>query len=448
VGENVFVSYAMKDQAAARAVVEAIETTGGLRGWIAPRDVAIGEAWASAIPGAIRDSRLLVVMVSEHSLKSPHVAREVGLAARYGVPIWPIQLDQAVLSGDLEYYLAGIQIDTDLATLTERSLAGLTARINRVLATPEQGGLLESHTVEPAVAERPPPPGPDPFRIRASSATPGCIILLVDCSNSMNHRLGGGTEARRAVVARSINDILRNLERLSLRDTGMRPYFDVAVLGYGLGDGTEVRSMIGDEDGGLYSIVELAERPLDEEIEVVHSRRPNGDVVSITVRRKVWVLPTANQRGRTVALRAFSRAYELARTWVAEHAGSPPPIVVNITDGGYDDDENPETAVRSIQELATAGGNAVVFNCHLSDARVHALRAGAALFPTDEDAEGFPPVMRSLHDQSSLLPDAMLRRATEMQYDVQRGARGYVYNADSVVLIDFLDIGTIRTPAP
>lgn len=446
-GEHVFVSYAMSDQSTAFSVVDGIEVRDGLRGWIAPRDVAIGEAWASAIPGAIRDSQLVVVILSEHSIRSPHVAREVGLAAKHGIPIWPIQLDQASLTGVLEYYLAGIQIETAPEQLTEAFLADLTERMHRLLAA-EPGRLRDSHTVEPRVAEAPPPPTPDPFRIRISRNTPGCIILLVDCSNSMNHRLGGASEARRVVVARSINGILRTLERLALRDEGVQPYFDVAVLGYGLGDGTEVLSMIGDDAGGLYSIADLSERPTAEETEVAQVRRPSGEVVSHTVRQKVWVKPKANQRGRTVVARAFSRARELASAWVDEHGNSQPPIIVNITDGGYDHDENPQATIRSIQEIATEGGNAVVFNCHLSDTRAHSLHRGALLFPTDDEAARFPPVMRALHEQSSVLPDAMRRRAQEMGYRVVGGARGYVYNADAVVLMDFLEIGTIRSPAP
>jgi hypothetical protein len=43
---------------------------------------------------------------------------------------------------------------------------------------------------------------------------------------------------------------------------------------------------------------------------------------------------------------------------------------------------------------------------------------------------------------SSLLPEPMRRQAQAKGYQIGSGARGYVFNADLVTMIDFLDIGT------
>ena len=47
-----------------------------------------------------------------------------------------------------------------------------------------------------------------------------------------------------------------------------------------------------------------------------------------------------------------------------------------------------------------------------------------------------------LYRMSSELPDFMCRRATELGYRVQAGARGFVYNADMQAVVRALDVGT------
>jgi hypothetical protein len=305
-------------------------------------------------------------------------------------------------------------------------------------------GSLNDRKIPSEIAKtRPPARRPDVYHGRIDRRTPGCVVLLVDCSNSMHHRLAGSGQQRHAFVAQSINDTVYELASLAEGTEGMRHYFDVGVLGYGLGeDGTQVRSLLPLESDGLASIVDIYAVHEDVE-EMVRVQGPDKTWSEQRRRREVWVKPTANRRGRTVARRAFSRAQDLVESWVEAHPDSFPPIVINITDGGYDAGEDPAQVVRGIQELATRAGNALVFNCHLADAKAHRTKAGTALFPDEDEASDYTGAMRVLFDESSPLPPSMLQKARELGYDVQDGARGYVYNADATTLVDFLNVGTI-----
>jgi hypothetical protein len=75
-GRDVFVSYASQDAAVADAVVASLEKL-GIRCWISPRDVIPGSQYADEIVGAINDAKVIVLVLSEHAIASPHAGREV-----------------------------------------------------------------------------------------------------------------------------------------------------------------------------------------------------------------------------------------------------------------------------------------------------------------------------------------------------------------------------------
>jgi len=49
--------------------------------WIAPRDVIPGFHYADGIVRAINGSKLLVLVLSEHAIASPHVRKEIERAS-------------------------------------------------------------------------------------------------------------------------------------------------------------------------------------------------------------------------------------------------------------------------------------------------------------------------------------------------------------------------------
>jgi TolB-like protein/Flp pilus assembly protein TadD len=101
---DVFVSYASRDAAIANSVVVRLEQS-GIRCWIAPRDVLPGTLYADGIVGAIDDSRILVLILSQAAEASAHVSRELERAVSKRHPIIALKVDGAPLNRAFEYFL-------------------------------------------------------------------------------------------------------------------------------------------------------------------------------------------------------------------------------------------------------------------------------------------------------------------------------------------------------
>jgi hypothetical protein len=105
---HVFISYASKNVAVADSIVEALERH-GLKCWIAPRDVKAGALYADAIVRAIGGAKAFVVVLSESSIASSHVGKEIERASSKRRPIIAMRIDSAPLTPALEYFLSESQ---------------------------------------------------------------------------------------------------------------------------------------------------------------------------------------------------------------------------------------------------------------------------------------------------------------------------------------------------
>jgi len=129
----VFISYASQDVAAADAVVRALEQR-GIACWIAPRDVTPGEFYADAIVRALNASRLLVLVLSENAVVSPHVLREVERTSSKRHPIISIRMGDIALSPSLEYFLSASHwLDAGTSGL-ESALPKVVEAVQRLIA--------------------------------------------------------------------------------------------------------------------------------------------------------------------------------------------------------------------------------------------------------------------------------------------------------------------------
>ncbi len=102
---DVFISYSHIDKSIADAICANLETR-GVRCWIAPRDIAPGLDWPTAISEAIAASRIMVLVFSTHSNSSNDVGRELILAANTNLVIIPFKLDNIAPEPGKQYYLA------------------------------------------------------------------------------------------------------------------------------------------------------------------------------------------------------------------------------------------------------------------------------------------------------------------------------------------------------
>lgn len=107
---EVFISHASEDREVADKVCGALES-GGIKCWIAPRDIPFGATYEAAIVRAIYSSRLVVLILSAHSNESLHVEREIqsACADNFQKPIVPVRIGDFNYSKVLLYYLGSAQ---------------------------------------------------------------------------------------------------------------------------------------------------------------------------------------------------------------------------------------------------------------------------------------------------------------------------------------------------
>lgn len=131
-GHEVFISYPSLDKTVADAVCHALEDH-GIRCWVAHRDVIPGQEWAAAIVEAIAACRILVLVITEATKHSTHLAREVELAAAHAVVIVPFHVHDVRLTGSLQYFLESRHWLDAMTPPLEAHLQRLSDVVNRLL---------------------------------------------------------------------------------------------------------------------------------------------------------------------------------------------------------------------------------------------------------------------------------------------------------------------------
>jgi hypothetical protein len=454
---EVFISHASEQEALAFQLVERFEAD-GVRCWIAARNIPGGAIWADAIMAALTSSRLVLALLSENANTSEYVLGEVTQAREAGIPILPVRVEKVLPSPPMKLLLGHTHWVNAFDRPPDKYYDELTATVRTLLSggavtgpTTTSGLLplpavqastagetadtvdLHSLQVEVDLQTEPPLAGQvGGYDVPMNSQRPGCLILLVDQSGSMNRRIAGTTIPKREFVADAVNGLLYEAVLRATGDEGVRHRFDIGVLGYGAGE-EDVQSVFGKDLAPINEIARMAKPP---KIRVVHQPDGQGGMVELEIELPSWFEPIA--KGQTMMYAAFERALTATKRWVREHPSSFPPIVINITDGGFTR-KDPTPLVREIRELTTQAGNALVFNCHISETEGAVVR-----YPGPSTAASFEKRMRQLYEMSSVLPELMRERALERGYDVEPGARGYVLHADAAGLIEFLEIGGTR----
>jgi TolB-like protein/Flp pilus assembly protein TadD len=148
-GSDAFLSYASADAEVAKRVCARLEAA-GLRIWMAPRDVPAGAHYADALVRAINASRSLLLILSENSVDSAHVSKEVERASSKRKPIVAIRLDAAPLTPAFEYFLSESQW-VDARDGLDAAMPRLTDDLRRLVTGPRTStGARTEHPI-PAV---------------------------------------------------------------------------------------------------------------------------------------------------------------------------------------------------------------------------------------------------------------------------------------------------------
>lgn len=271
------------------------------------------------------------------------------------------------------------------------------------------------------------------YAAEISRTNPSCFLFLIDQSGSMADPFGAGESNKRKAdgVSDAINRLLQNLVIKCAKEEGVRDYYHIGVIGYG----SQVGPALGGALAGkqLVPISEVANMPARLEERTKKVEDGAGGLVDQTVRFPVWCDPVAH--GGTPMCQALAQTQTLLQTWLAQHPDCFPPIVINITDGESTDGD-PGPAADAIKQLKSNDGEVLLFNVHLSSHRAAPIK-----FP-DSESELPDKFAQLLFRMSSTLPPYLRSLVEQEGTRVSDGTRGFVFNADIVSVIQFLDIGT------
>lgn len=254
------------------------------------------------------------------------------------------------------------------------------------------------------------------------------MILLLDQSTSMARRFGGtqlgAGKKKSEMVATVLNNLLHELIKANTAGADVKSRAEIAVLGYGR-DG-KVRNALGGvlNSKEFVGLDELNDHPLRVEVRVRQEVDDDGEIAEASVYFPVWVEPVSN--GTTPMCSALRKARQLAEKWTSTHMENYPPVIINVTDGGSTDGD-PTGPARKLNLVHTDDGQALFFNCHITDKNVAgiAFPDNVAALPSDRHA-------RLLFSLSSEIPGTArenIHQATGQE--LPTGSRGFIFNGDA-----------------
>jgi hypothetical protein len=254
------------------------------------------------------------------------------------------------------------------------------------------------------------------YRKAVTRANPGLNILTIDCSSSMGETAAKDPTRPKAQMAESeTNRFIRELVVSCTNGNEVRDYLYFGAIRYS--ENVQPESLLSIQGGPLHPISEVARAITNPETEKFVTVAPNGNT----------------PMGETLESIKAS-----VKDFCDSHADSPPPVVLNVSDGAPTGKDVVAPA-QDLMALGTNDGNVLVFNYHTASRISQVIRfpASKAECLGDKEAE-------TLFDISSLLPPNFVERAAGRGIRLAPGARGLIVNGDASDLRMFLEIGSVR----
>lgn len=142
--DYVFLSYSSKEPEQVKLVLEALEEN-NIKCWKAPRSIPPGSDYTIEIFDAIAGCKVFVLMLSENSMGSKWVPRELDIAINNNKIIIPFHIDESQMDGRFAFYLCNVQkidaykkVKQALNELLERVLSIISKEKKSIAALPIQ----------------------------------------------------------------------------------------------------------------------------------------------------------------------------------------------------------------------------------------------------------------------------------------------------------------------
>lgn len=278
------------------------------------------------------------------------------------------------------------------------------------------------------------------YTAQITRATPTAFIFLIDQSVSMQSETTyyGETMPMSEAVALIVNRQIKELVLRCVKGSETRDYYDIAVIGYGVGaySGWE------GEFKGRYFVKpsELKDRPYKRVITRKTIKTRKGEKV-VEVEEPQWVQPHAHQSW-THFHEAFEKAQELLDKWMEDYHDKDcyPPTIIHITDGIFNGATAEDVLQRAneLKSMFTNDGNVILFNIHISSDGA----AGVICPHSKEELDD--TFAEHLFDMSSMLPARYSAPISALRAETtpHDSYAAMSINADMGVLLQLMDIGT------
>ncbi len=257
------------------------------------------------------------------------------------------------------------------------------------------------------------------YSAEISRQNPSCFLFLIDQSGSMSDPFGGeeSGKCKADTVADAINSLLRNLSIRCAKDEGIRDYFHIGVIGYGVTVGPAFSGPLSGKE--LVGISEVAENPARIEQRMRKVEDGVGGLVDEALRMPIWFEPVAN--GGTPMRQGFNLGIRIINDFLTSYPNCFPPVVIHLTDGESTEGD-PISEMREMTSCRSSDGNTLLINCHMSSSSDPPIA-----FPSSPD--GLPDdYARMLFETASELTPSMRDRAKDYEFDLISGTKGFTFN--------------------
>lgn len=269
------------------------------------------------------------------------------------------------------------------------------------------------------------------YTAEISRTKPTAILFVIDQSGSMSDTFSNG-KTLSSQLADVLNRTLANLIIRCTKSEGTRDYFEIGVLGYG------AEGVYNGFQGNLankiiHPISEIEANPLRVEDKIKKIDDGAGGIIEQSIKFPVWFEAKAN--GGTPMCSALTKAAEELISWCDMHPDSYPPTILHITDG-ESNDGNPEELAETLKQISTNDGEVLLLNLHISASENNSIEFPSSELSLPND------FAKMLFRMSSFLPQHLLDFAKEKGFSISGEAKGFMFNAETVQIVDFFDIGT------
>ena len=149
---DVFISYSSHDQKIVEGLCAYLEQH-KIRCFVAYRDIPRGVVWARAIVDALDESRMMLVVFSEHFNNSDQVDREIELASEDKKPILTFRISDETFKGAKKYYLKNLNW-IDAFPDPQAVFGDVAINVAKLLSIKLDADLKESKVKEPKTIRR------------------------------------------------------------------------------------------------------------------------------------------------------------------------------------------------------------------------------------------------------------------------------------------------------